>query len=393
MAMLETAVVFFISVSLLLFFSWTQTNNQKHLLLSGIILGLGYLAKYQTAVAGAVMLLSILLLRKKRIKFNMKKVLVVALIAAVVILPWLFLSYTNSTPEGMETWINAIKEGSQERIEYGERFPLPLFYIFEMTYPYMDLHPISLPIYVLGLLGLGLWAWRRKPEDKFSLIWFAVVYVVYTFFVSNKNWRYVIPLFPILAVAASDIIVSIWNKIQQATQEAKIKSSKQFAYKLVAVIFATLMVTSVVYSIQNTTYWIEKDNIHIPLKESIQYVCENSDPTETPIVLFPVNFFSPNAVDFYLKTCDTSERELLQYPEDAADAYQPTFNETELIEQCKTSNTKYLLLYEHTNNTYFGSEWQAHDILEKTLTLEKFKLEKTFGTSPYQIFIIRFSAN
>jgi len=391
LALLETVLVFFFSISLLLFFSWIQTNNQKHLILSGILLGIGFLAKYQTGITGAVMLVSVLFLRKKRFKYNVHKMLVVALIAAVVILPWLFVAYNNYTSERVEQWVYTLKEGSIERLEYGERFPLPLFYIVEMTYPYMDLHPISLPIFVLGFLGLGLWTWRRKPEDKFSLIGFVVVYVVYTFFVSNRNWRYIIPVFPILAVAASDLILVTFNKIQNSIQTVKIKVSKSLLNKLVAVVFVVLLVSAVAYSVQNANYWIEKDNIHLPTKEAAQYAVENSDQNEVSIVLYAVNFFSPDSVYFYLKTYGSTQRGMEYYPDYAVDSYQPIFNETQLIEQCKNTNTKYLFLYENANTTYFQSEWKAHDILEKTLVLENFELEKIFGTSPHRLFLIRFS--
>jgi 4-amino-4-deoxy-L-arabinose transferase-like glycosyltransferase len=391
LALLETALLFFFSISLLLFFSWIQTNNQKHLMLSGIVLGLGFLTKYQVGIAGAVMLVSVLFLRKKPVKYNMRKILFVALIAAVVILPWLFVAYNNYTSERVEQWVYTLKEGSVERLEYGERFPLPLFYMVEMTYPYMDLHPISLPIFVLGVLGLGYWIWRRKPEDKFSLIWFVVVYVVYTFFVSNRNWRYIIPLFPILAVAASDFVLVTFNKIQKAIQGAKIKVSKPFLNKLVAVVFAMLLLSAVGYSVQNANYWIEKDNIHLPVKEAAQYAVENSDPNQISIVLYAVNFFSPDSVYFYMKTCGSSQRGMEYYPDYAVDSYEPVFNQTQLIEQCKNTSTKYVFLYENANTTYFHSEWTAHDILEKTVALENFELEKTFGTSPHRLFLIRFS--
>ena len=391
LALLETVLVFFFSISLLLFFSWTQTNNQKHLMLSGILLGLGFLAKYQTGIAGAVMLGSVLFLRKKPVKYNMRKILFVALIAAVVILPWLVVAYNNYTSERVELWMYTLKEGSTERVEYGERFPLPLFYIMEMTYPYMDLHPISLPIFLLGFLGLGLWTWRRKPEDKFSLIWFVVVYLVYTFFVSNRNWRYIIPVFPILAVAASDFVLVTFNKIQQAIQETKIKVSKPLLTKFVAVIIAVLMVSAVGYSVQNANYWIEKDNIHLPVKEAAQYAVENSDPDQISIVLYALNFFSPDAVYFYMKTCGSNQRGMEYYPNYAVDSYEPVFNQTQLIEQCQNTSTKFVFLYENANLTYFQSEWTAHDILEKTVALENFELEKTFGTSPHRLFLIRFS--
>jgi len=393
LALLETALLFFFSSSLLLFFSWTQTNNQKHLILSGILLGLGFLSKYQTGIAGAVMLVSVLLLRKKHFKYNLRKILFVALIAAVVILPWLFFAYNNYTSEKVEQWMYTLEKGSIERLEYGERFPLPLFYMIEMTYPYMDLHPISLPIFFLGFLGLGLWTWRRTPQDKFSVIWFIVVYVVYTFFVSNRNWRYIIPLFPIIAIAASDLILVTFDKIQKAIQGAKIKISKPLITKLVAVVISVLMVSAVGYSVQNANYWIEKDNIHLPVEEAAQYAVENSDPNQTSIVLYALNFFSPDAVYFYIKTCGSSQRRMEYYPDYAVDSYQPFFNETQLIEQCQNTSTKYVFLYENANTTYFQSEWTAHEILKKTVALENFELEKTFGTSPHRLFLLRFSTD
>ncbi|MCW4014857.1 MAG: glycosyltransferase family 39 protein [Candidatus Bathyarchaeota archaeon] len=393
MAILETILVFFFSIALLLFFSWMRTNNQKLLILSGVALGLGFLAKYQTAIAGLVMLVSVFLLRKKRVKYKMGKILIVAIIAAAVILPWLFLAYNHYTSEGLETWVYTVQAGSEERLGYGERFPLPVFYLIEMTYPYADIHPISLPVYIIAFLGLGLWLWRRKPEDKFSLIWFIVVYLAYTIFISNRNWRYIIPVFPILAVAASDFMLCTWNKLKDSIQAPTITSYKRAIRKFVAILFVLLMASCVVYSLANAYYWVEKDNIHIPIKEATQYVIENSEPSETAVVLFAVNYFSPDAVNFYLMTSDADERELWYYPEYPVDVYEPVFNGTYLIEQCSSLNVKYLFLYEHGNTTYFQSEWKASDVLDKVLTSGSFTLEKTFGNSPYRISVIRFSPN
>ena len=47
MAMIETMLVFFFTVSMLFFFSWLRNFQNKMLVLSGLALGLGFLTKYQ----------------------------------------------------------------------------------------------------------------------------------------------------------------------------------------------------------------------------------------------------------------------------------------------------------------------------------------------------------
>jgi len=393
MALIETMLLFCFSITLLLFFSWMRTKNEKMLLLSGVTLGLGFIVKYQAIVGGIVMLVTGLLMWKERIPKKMGKILLLTIIAAAVVLPWLFLAYQQYNPEELGTWVYTIQAGSEERLAYGRRFPLPIFYLIEMTCPYWDIHPISLPIYILAFLGLGFWLWRRRPEDKFSLIWFFVVYVVYTIFIANRNWRYVIPLFPILAVSASDFILFIWSNLEDAMRAHKTKLHRISLPKIVAAVFVLLMATSVIYSLENAYYWVGKEQVQVPVKEASQYVSENSASNETAVVLFPVNYFGPDAMKFYLQTYDPRERELWEYPEDPVDVYKPVFNETVLIEHCETLNVKFLLLYEHGDATYFQSDLKSYDVLDKMLNSGSFTLERTFGSYPHQIFIIRFLPN
>jgi len=67
MALIETMLLFCFSITLLLFFSWMRTKNEKMLLLSGVTLGLGFIVKYQAIVGGIVMLVTGLLMWKERI--------------------------------------------------------------------------------------------------------------------------------------------------------------------------------------------------------------------------------------------------------------------------------------------------------------------------------------
>ena len=385
MALIETMLLFFFSVSLLLFFSWMKTNNEKLLLLSGVLLGLGVLAKYQTIVGGVVMLVSGLLMFRKRVGKRMRKIVLLALVAAAIVVPWLLVMSQQITPEDVSRWFYTVSEGSDERVEYGRRIPLPIFYLVEMTYPYMDLHPISLPIYILAFLGISYWLWRRKPEDKFSLIWFIVVYVFYTLFISNRNWRYVIPLFSILAVSASDFIILIWNKLTAPT-----KNHSAMLRKVAAAFFVVLIALSIIYSLMNAYYWIELEHVQTPAKEASQYISQNSAPNEGAVLLFPVNYFSPDAVNFFLLQYDSTERVLLEYPKDPADVYTPNFNQTALLQHCEDLNVKFLLLYENGNKTYYDTPMKAYDALDTLVDSGSFVLETTFGSSPQQIYVIRY---
>jgi 4-amino-4-deoxy-L-arabinose transferase-like glycosyltransferase len=388
MALIETMLLFFFSVSLLLFFSWMHTNNEKLLLLSGVMLGLGVIAKYQTIVGGVVMLFSWLLMYRKRIGKTVGKFVLLAVVAAAFVVPWLLVVSQQLTPETIGRWVYTLQAGSDERAAYGGRFPLPIFYLIEMVYPYMELHPISPLVYLFGLLGLCFWLRRRRPEDKFSLIWFIVVYVFYTLFISNRNWRYVIPLFPILAVSASDFILHIWHKLTTS-----IRVHRTMLRRVAAALVVVLVVTSVICSVADAYYWVEKEHVQVPVEAASLYVSQNSGSNEAAVLLCPVNYFSPDAVNFHLMVHDLGKRVLIEYPVDPADVYSPVLNETVLIEKCEGFDVKFLLLYENGNKTYYDTDLKAIDVMDMLVDSGNFTLETTVGDSPQQVFILRYLPN
>jgi len=392
MALIETMLMFFFSISLFLFFSWIRTNNNKLLLLSGVTMGLGFIAKYQVLVGGIVMLVSIFLMWRERIPNKLGKFLLIAIIGVAVVLPWFFLVYHQYASETLGDWFYAIQVGNEARASYSGRFFPPIFYLIEMTYPYAHIHPISLPLYILSLFGLGFLLWRRRREDKFSLIWFFVVYGVFTL-IPNKGWRYVTPVFPILAVSASEFILFMWDKIKDGLKAYKTSLHRTPIPKIAAIIFVLLMGTSLVYSWGNAYSWVEQEHAYIPMKEATQYIIENSTLNETTVVLFTGNFFSTDMVKFYLNIHDSGERELWHYPEKAADAYKPALNETWLIERCEASNVKYLLLYEHGDINYFDSDWKSYYVLHRLINSGRFTFETAFGDYPRRVIIIRFMPN
>jgi len=390
-ALIETMLIFFFSISLFLFFSWMHTKNDKMLLLSGIALGLGFLAKYQALVGGIVMFVSVFFLWREHILARLGKFSLILIIAGTIILPWIFFTYQQYASDTLGTWLYVLQVGSEEKLVYSTRFPIPIFYLIEITYPYPDVHPISLPIYIFALLGIGIWVFRRRLEDKFSLIWFFVVYSVFTA-ITNKHWRYVTPVFPILAISASDFILFIWDKAKNCLRARQISLHKKAIVKVATAIFVFLVVTSVLYSSRDAYSWVEKDHIGVPVKEASQYVANRSTLNETIVVLCTSNLFNVNIMKFWLQIYGPNQRPLWGYPEKPVDVYIPIFNVTELIERCEALNAKYLLLYEYGYLPFFKSEMTFHDVFVMLLSTDRFVYEEVeFGEPHRRIFVISFS--
>lgn len=391
-ALIETMVLFFFSMSLFLFYFWIQKDSNKLLVLTGLTLGLAFIAKYQALFSGVVMLVSIFLLYKKNLRRRFGKLVLIAVVALAVFLPWFLLVQQQFATDIIGRWAYAMQVGNDERTVYSGRFPQPIFYLIEMTYPYDHIHPISLPLYVIALLGLGLFAWKRREQDKFFLVWFVVVYVAFTF-IPNKNWRYVTTLFPILAVSASSFILFAWDTVKDFLKKHKIGLHNPYLVKVAAAGFVVLIGASVVTSWGDAYSWVEQEHVYIPMKEATNYVSENSVLNESVIALFTGNFFSTDMIKFNLQTHEVGQREVWPYPLDAADSYKPSFNETELIEECNSSSVKYLLLYEHGNMTYFESDWKSYDVLDMLISSGSFTKEAEFGEYPRRITVIQFTPN
>jgi len=215
-------------------------------------------------------------------------------------------------------------------------------------------------------------------------MWFFVAYFFFTL-IPNKNWRYIMIVFPVLAISASDFILFLWDKAKQ-------KLKKNLG-KIVSVFFIVLLVFLIIYSSHDAYYWIKNDTVHIPVAEATQYVNNRLTSNETVMVLCPSGLFSVGVVRFYLDIPDFTGEKLWQYPEKAVDAYTPLFNETTLIERCKALHVKYLLSYEYGDLAFFQSELRSEDVLETMLDTDRFVVEMEFGTFPHRIFILQFLSN
>ena len=391
LAMLETALIFFFSLTMFFFFSWMRSNQNKALILCTLALGVGFLAKYQIVVAGIVMIAAILLLQRDKLRARFPKFLVIPIIAMLVIVPWVVVLYQVNGLGKFGELLYVIQEGGQDRSAYSARFPVPLFYLIEMTWPYNDTHPVFLPLYVLGLLGLCLFAYRRKTEDKFFLTWFIVVYVFFTL-IPNKQWRYVTPLFPVLAISAASFIIFAYRKAEKAWTSGQTGLNRKRLITVAAALFIVFTLASVSYSYFDGNQFIGRYQIWIPIQEAANYAGDRLSANESILVMCASNSYNNDMVKFYLHANASRQNQVWQYPELPVDAFTPHFDVNEAVALCQANNVKYVFLYEYgATFPYFNSTLTLHEVYIELIDSGRFTYVTIFGTSPRTISILSFA--
>lgn len=398
-AMLETALIFFFSLALLLFSSWMRISHNKTLLLCGLALGVGFLAKYQILVAGLVMIMAIVVLCRKKLRLHFSKFLVLPLIAVLVVVPWVLVLYQINGLDRFGELLYVVQEGGQDRAVYSGRFWWPIFYIVEVTWPFPDVpvHPISLPLYVLGLCGLALWAYRRKTEDKFFLVWFATVYVFFTL-IPNKQWRYVIPLFPVLAISASSFIFFVYGKIGATWKAAQASLSNLRVRQVAAALSIALVASAIVYSGYEAYQMTARDQIHVPIEEAANYLVSHMSLNQSAVIVCASNILNQDMFRFYLPANMTKEQ-VWQYPAFAVDAFKPDFNITEFVDLCQQRNVKYIILFDYGPHMQFFNTTldytQVKTMIYSTGRFDDPTDRPFFGefadNKGYRLFLVRFN--
>ncbi|MBN1358609.1 glycosyltransferase family 39 protein [Candidatus Bathyarchaeota archaeon] len=393
-AMLETMLIFFFSFTLFFFFTWLSNEKDRTLIITGLALGVGFLAKYQVLVAGLVMIVGLLLVGRKKLKWKFARFLVIPLIAGLVVAPWLIVLFQAGGFNNFGKVLYTISGGHEERLDYSARFPLPVFYLIEMTWPYNDIpvHPVSLPIYILGLLGLGLYAWRRKPADKFFLVWFAVTYVFFTL-LTNKQWRYITPIFPVLAISAASFIFFVYEKIRVVWKSVQSNLKKRRINQIAGVLFMVLIASGIIYSGYESYQMTARDQIHIPIEETANYVASHMNQNESAVIVCAFNLLNQEMFWFYLPE-NVSQDQIWQYPELAVDSFTPQFNITEFVSLCEQRNVKYAILYDYGAESPFYNTTLTYSNVT-TLLFESGRFggtgdEPFFGEMPYRTFLAGF---
>ncbi len=394
-AMIETMLIFIFTLSMFFFYRWLTGGKDRYRIISIAALIVGVTVKYQTLVlAPIIMITSMLLMGKKEfLKAELRRLLsswrLVALGVGCVVAA--VLVYALLAAGLLQTWLYAIQVGTAEKALYSVRFPAPVFYLIEMTWPYSDMHPISLFLYIAGLLGLGLMAYRRKPMDKFLLIWFIVTYALFTV-IPNRQWRYVNVVYPVLAISAASLAASAFNKAQTTWRNLHFSASRRYAAKVSAVFLAVFLATGIFFSCADAYTWVQKDHVRVPLQEATEYAMQSLGENESIMVACPFNLLNQYMIYFYLNAKAPSSNWVWQYPELAVDAYTPVFSVDELVAQCRNHAVKYVFLYEYGEAThYFNTTLTPRDVYNTLNSNPHFAYETNVGVEPRRIYIFSFS--
>jgi hypothetical protein len=311
-----------------------------------------------------------------------------------VVVPWILVIYQINGLDKFGELLYVVQEGGQDRAMYSSRFPLPIFYLVEMTWPFNDIpvHPISLPLYVIGLCGLALWAYRRRTEDKFFLLWFIAVYVFFTF-IPNKQWRYVTPLFPVLAISAASFLFFVYGKIGAVWKSEQLTLSNRRVRQISAAFFIVLAASAVFYSSYEAYQMTERDQIHIPLEETAKYLASHMNLNESAVIVCAFNLFNKDMLRFYLPA-NMSADQIWQYPALAVDSFTPNFNITEFVSLCEQRNVKYTILYDYGADTpFFNTTLTYRNVTTLLYESGRFGFtgdEPFFGDMPYRTFLAGF---
>ena len=394
--MLETMVIFFFTLIMFLFYSWITKNSKKTLIFTGLALGIGILAKYEIIVAAIAMIATLLFLLRKRLKLNLTKLIIILVIATLVAVPWFFMIYQLNGVTKFQTVQYVIQSGADSRPSYSNRFFAPVFYLIELTWPYnyAPVHPISLPIFILGLSGLGLFAYRRKKQDVFLLTWFLAIYVFFTI-IPNRQWRYVDPVFPILAISAASFIIFLYSRVRAWTP-GKIVLSGDRSKKLAALFFIILAASTVSYSSYDAFQMTARDQIHIPIDEATYYLSGHLDQNQSAVLVCATNLLDQDMFRFYLPA-NMSADQIWQYPNLAVDAFTPNFNLTEFLGLCHQRNVKYIILFDYGPHTQFYNSTldytQVQTMIYNTHRFGDPLDQPFFGTfsnnKGYRLFLVR----
>jgi 4-amino-4-deoxy-L-arabinose transferase-like glycosyltransferase len=391
MALLETMLLFFVLLSLLLFYLWIEKRQDRYMVLAGFAVGFGILTKYQMVAALLVMAVSLLFLARGQLKraFSRFGLLIVA--AFLTVVPWIVVAYQVYASSFLSQWLYALQVGNPEKLAYSTRYPAPIFYLIDMAWPYELFHPVSIVLFGLGLAGLVFLALRHRKPDKFVLIWFLCIYLFFTL-ITNKEWRYVLPLFPALAIAASAFVVFLFGKL--GAWGGKAKPYRGRLRKAASVGLIILVAGAVVYSAYETYRVVSYYDVQIEVETATLYALNNMQNNQSIMVLCPFNYFSQDMVSFFLTKNQASQIHVYQYPTLPVDTYTPNFNITELITLCRQHHVKYVFAYENGGTVpYYNSNLTLQDIFEQIYASGNFTQiseQATFGANPRRIFVLTY---
>jgi 4-amino-4-deoxy-L-arabinose transferase-like glycosyltransferase len=188
--------------------------------LSGLFFGLALLTKQVEALLIPLIIFSYLLVTRRSVRFVLTKRFTIFWgIGLLLLVPWLaymFLSF------GSNFWLwFVVYCGFTRTVSSIEGHSGNYLFYFNYLANNERLWSILLP-FATGLCAFNVVV-KRLKADTLILAWMLIVLLVFTFAQTKLSW-YILPAFPAFAIAISNLLYQIGNKIQSYRRPETAKS-------------------------------------------------------------------------------------------------------------------------------------------------------------------------
>jgi hypothetical protein len=262
-ARVDEALIFFLFAALLFLYMYVQKSRKRYIYLFGIFAGLSMLTKYTAAIGVFICILFLsLLIRYRSLKVERRHVILSVLLAALLPILHILLAGLVYGPDvygGLAYMLS--QQGGQGGIRIST--DLAGMYLFGTDF-FMS---FGLFTVFFGIVGALRSIKTRTNAEVLLLLWIAV-WGSTTLFLSDRSFRYFLPIMPAIVILASKFI-------SDAAEWTGARTRVKFS-QITAIALILLIVISNVPAVVS-----EYRTISNPMEDIGRYIKSHSSQNET----------------------------------------------------------------------------------------------------------------
>lgn len=191
----------------------SEKNNLRGLIAAGILMGIALDLRRSLLIVlpGTILIYEIISGQFRKNWFVKLATICILPVAFFFLMPTILYPIIGKT----SVW-NALPQFFSELIQhyrmFSEEKDSPMLNFLALT------HSVTWPVLVAAILGMIFGVWRKQTGALFCAVWFIVHFVFFTFIISHKEARYLIPVFPPLYFLAALGIFYLWEFFKKFCQ-------------------------------------------------------------------------------------------------------------------------------------------------------------------------------
>lgn len=260
LALLDSTMVFFFTLSILFFLQWLKTDNQKWFYLLAAASGMTVMAKVPGIILIPIILITIFLCRRGK-SLNLKNLSMFTLVFLLAMSPAFYQVSLNP-----EQYLSFLSEGTSRVSIVNET------YYFDKLNTYAG--PLFLGLTIFGIIPALLF---RKTGDLLCLVWFGSVLIFFLAY-PLKGWNYILPITPAAAILGARGITYLTNFLKPVFSK-KSGLENPISWKaIIGVVGIVLLVAVVTSQSYVTVYNMTYDRPFVGLREASFWLRDNIPP-------------------------------------------------------------------------------------------------------------------